>query len=232
MLSSSPGTRATAWPAGFQQAGVVGGAWPARRGAAPAAVAKRNACGVCARNRPARGTVSAICPSASPRFSVSATGTAGMAPGTCCQRRQQRRDGARRDERAGGVVHQHDVRRVRRQRLQPGAHAVLARGAARHRRQVRQAGQRRRRSAPRRRPAGAGRPRRARRSAAWRMHRLAGDAEELLGRLGAEAAAGAGGDKERGDAHGGRLCRRVGAVNGRRTASPRRVLLRHTRLRR
>ena len=91
------------------------------------------------------------------RFSVSATGTAGIAPGERLQRREQGRDGARRDQRARRVVHQHDVGRMRLQRLQPGAHAVLARGAAR-RPAAGAAGRRAPpRSPPRRRPAAAGR---------------------------------------------------------------------------
>ena len=48
-----------------------------------------------------------------------------------------------RDQRAGRVMHQYDVRRVRRQRFQPGAHGILPGGAARHHRQMGQAGKRR-----------------------------------------------------------------------------------------
>ena len=95
---------------------------------AASSTGKRNACGVWARNRPSRGTVAAIRPSAT-SFSVSATGTAGIAPGSVLQGRQQGRDGPRRDQRPRRVVHQHDIRCRGLQRLQPGPHAVLARGA-------------------------------------------------------------------------------------------------------
>ena len=49
---------------------------------AASSTGKRNACGVWARNRPSRGTVATIRPSAT-SFSVSATGTAGIAPAAC-----------------------------------------------------------------------------------------------------------------------------------------------------
>ena len=62
----------------LHQARVVRG--PGRgRACAASSGANANACGVCARNRPERSTVALIRPSAA-RFSVSATGTAGIAP--------------------------------------------------------------------------------------------------------------------------------------------------------
>ena len=97
---------------------------------AASSAAKRNACGVCARNRPSRGTVCDDDAVARRASACRRPAAPGWRPGASLQRRQQGRDGAGRDARAGGVVHQHDVGRVRRQRLQPGAHAVLAGGAA------------------------------------------------------------------------------------------------------
>ena len=186
MLSSLPGHQRHGVAGGFQQRGIVGGARRRRRGAARAAAAKRNACGVCARNRPSRGTVPAITPSA-PRFSVSATGTAGMAPSCVSQRRQQRGDrcpagctGGRRRAPARCRARAAPAPPARRARC-PGA------WRRRRRRQMRQAGQRgrdRRGVADRLQQ---GRPARPAASAAWRMHRLAGEGEELLRRVGAEA---------------------------------------------
>ena len=115
------------------------------------------------------------------------------------QCREQRRHRARRHVRAGGVVHQHHLRRVRRQRFQPGAHAVLAGGAAGHDRQECHSGQRGAdgvRVADRLDEVQPGR------QPVNRMadHGAAGKGQVLLGRLGAETAAGAGGDEKQGDA--------------------------------
>ena len=63
------------------------------------------------------------------RFSVSATGAAGIAPGDSAQCGQQRRYRTLRYHGPGGVVNQHDVGLMRDQSLQAGADAVLAGGA-------------------------------------------------------------------------------------------------------
>ena len=63
--------------------------------------------------------------------------------GGIVQRGQQGRDGAGRDDGTCGVMHQHDVGRVGRQRLQPGTHAGRAGGAAGDGGQHRQAGKQR-----------------------------------------------------------------------------------------
>jgi hypothetical protein len=59
------------------------------------------------------------------------------------ERRKQRRDRVGRQERPRRVVHEHHVRRLRGQCLEPGAHAVLARRTPRHDGQVLEPGQRR-----------------------------------------------------------------------------------------
>ena len=137
MLSSEPGTIATALADRLQQRGVVGGAAPMSARCAASSTGKRNACG-------RLGAVQAL---ARHGGGDQAVGHAlqrigdrhgGDRAGGVLQRRQQGRDGPGRDQRPRRVVHQHDVGRRGLQRLQPGPHAVLAGGAARHRRQVRQ----------------------------------------------------------------------------------------------
>ena len=79
MLSSEPATIATLSPAASsREASSVAPTSPARWAAS--STGNRKAWGVCARNSPSRDTVSVITPPAT-RFSVSATGAAGMAPG-------------------------------------------------------------------------------------------------------------------------------------------------------
>ena len=153
---------------------------------AASSAAKRNACGVWARNRPSRGTVAVITPSAT-RFSVSATGTAGIAPARCSSAAS----------RAGMVPGGISGRAASctsttsgaecRQRLQSGAHAVLAGRATRHRRQVRQAARAPPRSRPRRRPAAAdrrGRPAPRRRGGSPAFRRASETASASRRRIG------------------------------------------------
>jgi hypothetical protein len=52
---------------------------------------------------------------------------------------EQGRDGAARDHGAGGIMHQHNIRRLGSNRLKPRAHAIFPRGAASHHGQARQA---------------------------------------------------------------------------------------------
>jgi hypothetical protein len=77
-LRSLPGTMATGCPkASSREASSVTA--PARAAWAARSASNRKACGVWARKSPPRGTVASITPPAT-RFSVSATGWAGMAP--------------------------------------------------------------------------------------------------------------------------------------------------------
>ena len=136
----------------------------------------------------------------------------GDRPGSVLQGRQQGRDGPRRDQRPRRVVHQHDIRRRGLQRLQPGPHAVLASGTARHRRQVRQAAQRRldrRRVADRLQQIDVG----GQRLGGVADHRLSGERQKLLRRLGAESAARPGCDQDRCYAHAGTVAGRPIGVN-------------------
>ena len=135
-----PATTATAAPDRLQQRGIVGGRADVPARWAASRVAKRNACGVWARNRPSRGTLARIRPSAA-RLSVRPPAPPGWPPAMSPGRRAGQR-WCRRDERTGGIVDQHQVGRVGHQRLQAGPHAVLARRAAGHRRKVRQPGER------------------------------------------------------------------------------------------
>ena len=114
---------------------------------------------------------------------------------------EQGGDRARRDQRPRCIVHQHDIRRLRNQRFQAGADAVLARGARRDRRQVR----RRPRARLRWRPAS---PTGCSMSACSASvfggvadHRLAGERQKLLRRFRAEPAAGAGRDQDGCNSH-------------------------------
>ena len=85
--------------------------------------------GVCARNRPARGTVAVITPR-STCLSVSATGVPGIAPVDFFQCGQKSRNRARRDDRTGGVVDKDDVGSIRNQRFKSRPHTILTCGAA------------------------------------------------------------------------------------------------------
>ena len=212
MLSSEPGTIATRSPIASSSDASSVAPRRRRRDARRAAPAKRNACGVWARNRPSRGTVAAIRPSAT-RFSVSATGTAGIAPGSVLQRREQGRDGARRDQRPRRVVHQHDIRRLR----PPAPPARRARCPGAWRRPAPAAGAASRSSAASIAAGVADRLQqvdvRGQRLGGVADHRLAGERQELLRRLGAEPAARPGGDQDGCDSHAGTVAAADGVAS-------------------
>ncbi len=131
--------------------------------------------------------------------------------GSAFERRQQGRDGPRGDQRSRRVVHEDDVGLRRRQSLQSGPHAVLARRAARYRRQMSQAAERRidrcgvTDRLQQRHVCGQS-------LGGMADHRLAGERHELLRRLGAEPAAGPGCHQDRCYPHSGT----VAGANGRR----------------
>ncbi len=99
---------------------------------------KRKACGVCARQSPARSCVPVTSPS-SPRHSASVTGRAGAAPAWLVQRRHHPPDQRARHQRPRAVMDQHPRHAGARQRLQRIPHRGIARGAARTRRNARYA---------------------------------------------------------------------------------------------
>ena len=212
MLSSAPGTMATARPAASSSEASSVAPWmPARcarqQGVEPEGLRGLGAEQAVARHRRDDDAVAAALQRVRDR--EGRDGARASAPA----RASRAGDGAGGDAGAGGVVHQHDVGRVRHQRLQPGAHAVLAGGAAGDRRAGGRCRPGRPRSARRRRPAGGAATAAASASAAWRITGLPASGEKLLRRVGAEAAAGAGGDQDGGDAHGRALSRRRGGVN-------------------
>ena len=96
----------------------------------PAARLRVNACGVCTVTRSARSTVSTTTPP-STRFTVSASGRTGTAPSTpSAERTEHTLDHRVVDERAGGVVDEHDERVVR-HLGECGAHRLGTRRPAR-----------------------------------------------------------------------------------------------------
>ena len=82
-----------------------------------------------------RSSVCCTKPCASTVFTVSVTASPGTAAPPSRAASIARAISAWRGEGAGGVMHQHDIGLVRLQRLQPGAHRGLPRGAAEGRRQ-------------------------------------------------------------------------------------------------
>ena len=119
---------------------------------------------------------------------------------------QQGWDRAGGNDRSGGVMHQHDVGRVRHQRFQPRAHAVLPGGAAGDARQTA------RHASQQVIDLGAVAYRlQQRRLGGQRLggvadHRLAGQRQELLRDVGAKAASRSGGNKDSGDTHDAEQC--------------------------
>ena len=125
MLSSAPGTMATASPAASSSAASSVAAAAAARCSASRVAKRKGLRGLGADQALARHGRD----DAAGRDALERVGDrhrrdrAGAVQG-----REQGRDRARRDQRPRRVVDQHQVRRERRQRLQPGANARLARG--------------------------------------------------------------------------------------------------------
>ncbi len=149
---------------------------PAASASACASRPWRNICGVCARHRPARGSVATMRPSSAPRLSVSATGMARMPPTSSASTRSISR-AERRALEAGPrrIVHQHPVVGIDhvRRRDEAVEHAVApARAAAVERRHAARERRPSRSRRSRRRPARAPRTpiRRAHRRAAHAPH--------------------------------------------------------------
>ena len=198
---------ATAWPGRLQQRGVVGGRLPAA--ARWAASSRGKAEGLrrlgaeqaVARHRRLDHAALDALQGVGDRDGGNRARRASPAP---CQ---QGRDRARRDQRPRRVVHQHDVGRMRRQRLQAGAHAVLACGAAGDRRQVSQPGERRvdrRRLADRLQQGAPGGPATPRRGGSPACRRAAGTASASPRRTGCRSRPRPG---WRQSSHGGDRCR-------------------------
>ncbi len=114
------------------------------------------------------------------------------------QRVQDRLDGAGRDDGAGGVVDQNEVRGFGRQRFQPGADGILPLRAAGDNRQMRQTSQSRFQQSPvadrLQQNAVAGQGFRG-----VAQHGPAAQLDELFGQIAAETCTGAGRDQDRGD---------------------------------
>ena len=123
----------------FGERGVVGEIVAARRrGLAMRVEQRREREGLRRLHRAqarARSTVPATWPSASTRLIVSVTARAGIAAPVFVAGRDRARDQRRRAERPRRVVHQHDVRGARAERLEAGPHRGLPGRAARDRRQ-------------------------------------------------------------------------------------------------
>ena len=135
MLEALPSTRVTGRPAhSATAASSVMSSRPAARARSCAArmSAKWKPCGVCARHRPARSSVAATRLSGPACLSVSARGTAASAPGEAAERLEHPVDDVGREERPGGIVDQHPVRCVRRERAEAVADGDLPRRPARY----------------------------------------------------------------------------------------------------
>ena len=133
-LRSEPITKVTGMPAASATAASSVSSPPATLRCAARIAAKWNACGVWARHRSRRSTVSPT-RSPAPRLMVSTTGTATRMAGCCASAVDGAADGAAIDQRPRGVVDQHIVRPLRRQPLQAVQHRALPRRAAVDRRQ-------------------------------------------------------------------------------------------------
>ena len=133
MLAGSPSNVATVNPAhSASAASSVKSSRPSRaaRRCASRMTSKRNDCGVCAMRSRARSGVASTCPAVADQFYRVGHGNrrhrrAGQARGI-----DRARDHRCRDERPRGVMDQHDVRRLARERFQSGADRGLPGRAA------------------------------------------------------------------------------------------------------
>jgi len=196
---------------GFQERGIVGG----REGRAGPMSGKQNREAEGLRRLRAEQAVARGGDSDQPAgHSLQRVGdrNGGDRSGCMFQGGQQCGDGALGYQWSCGVVHQHDIRSLRGQCLEAGADAFLARRTAGHGRKLLQMFE-----------CGLDRvrvPDWLQNVGVFRQslggvanHRLAGQRQELLWRLGAEPAAGAGGDQYGCDSHAGTVAALGGRVN-------------------
>ena len=133
MLATSPSNVAIVNPAhSARAASSVNSERPSRaaRRWASRMMSKRNACGVCAIRKRARSGVASTLPAPSISLMVSATETVGDRRARAVRRVDRAGDHRLRDERPRGVVDQHDVGPLSRQRFEPGMNGSLPRRAA------------------------------------------------------------------------------------------------------